>query len=110
MENHGAHQFGYSNSSGLAVWEFSKNGQDIRVRVEGQLILKGSPAMFEAVLSSFGIAYLPEDLISGYVQKGDPVQVLHDWSPRFPSYFIYYPTRRQNLQAFRIIVDALKYS
>jgi DNA-binding transcriptional LysR family regulator len=34
------------------------------------------------------------------------VQVLDDWSPFFDNYFLYYPSRRQNLPALKAIVDA----
>jgi hypothetical protein len=35
--------------------------------------------------------------------------VLDDWSPTFDGYFLYYPSRRQNLPAFKVIVDALRH-
>jgi hypothetical protein len=35
--------------------------------------------------------------------------VLDEWSPTFSGYHIYYPTRRQNLPAFKAIVDALRH-
>ncbi|MEN5363854.1 hypothetical protein [Brevundimonas intermedia] len=36
--------------------------------------------------------------------------VLDGWSPMFDGYFLYYPSRRQNLAAVQIFVDALRYS
>jgi hypothetical protein len=35
--------------------------------------------------------------------------VLDEWSPKFAGYYIYYPSRRQNLPAFKVIVDALRH-
>lgn len=46
---------------------------------------------------------------SGGSPRGELVQVLDDWSPFFDGYFLYYPSRRQNLPAFKVIVDALRY-
>jgi len=34
---------------------------------------------------------------------------MNDWSPFFDGYFLYYPSRRQNLPAFKAIVDALRH-
>jgi DNA-binding transcriptional LysR family regulator len=34
--------------------------------------------------------------------------VLDDRTPKFPGYYLYYPSRRQNLPAFSVIVDALR--
>ncbi len=66
--------------------------------------------MIEAALKGFGIAYLPEDMVTPYVRSGDLVIVLDDWSPKFDGYYIYYPTSRQNSAAFKVIVDALRYN
>ena len=86
-----------------------KDGQDLRVRVDGQLTFNSSYAMIDAALNGYGIAYLPEDLVDRHIASGDLVLVLDEWSPKFPGYYIYYPSRRQNLPAFKVIVDALRY-
>src|SRR3569833_318716 len=84
-----------SRAGGLYAWEFSKNGPEMRVRVDGQLAFNNSYAMIDAALGGLGIAYLPENIVSELVQAGRLVQVLDDWSPTFDGYFIYYPTSRQ---------------
>jgi DNA-binding transcriptional LysR family regulator len=97
-----------STAGGLYAWEFGKDGQELRVRVDGQLTFNTSYAMIDAALNDYGIAYLPEDLVHRHIASGDLVLVLDDWSPIFAGYYIYYPSRRQNLPAFRVIVDALR--
>uniref|UniRef100_A0A9E8CND3 LysR family transcriptional regulator n=1 Tax=Bosea sp. NBC_00436 TaxID=2969620 RepID=A0A9E8CND3_9HYPH len=94
---------------GLYAWEFEKDGQELRVRVSGQLTFNNSYAMIDAAVSGYGIAYLPNDIVERQIVSGDLVQVLDDWSPFFDGYFLYYPSRRQNLPAFKVIVDALRY-
>ena len=64
--------------------------------------------MIDAALNGYGIAYIPEDMVERHIAAGDLVQVLDDWSPMFSGYYIYYPSRRQNLPAFRVIVDTLR--
>ena len=96
-------------AGGLYVWEFEKDGQDLRVRVDGQLAFNSSTAMVDAALSGYGIAYLPEDLVRRHIASGKLVQVLDEWSPEFSGYYIYYPTRRQNMPAFKVVVDALRH-
>ncbi len=97
-------------AGGLYAWEFARDGQDLRVRVEGQLTFSNSYAMIDAALNGFGIAYLPEDIVAQHIAAGELILVLEDWSPFFAGYYIYYPTRRQNLPAFKVIVDALRFS
>jgi DNA-binding transcriptional LysR family regulator len=98
-----------ATAGGLYAWEFGKDGQDLRVRVDGQLTFNRDSAMIDAALSGYGIAYVPEDLVDRHIASGDLVLVLDEWSPRFPGYYIYYPSRRQNLPAFKVVVDALRY-
>ncbi|MBH0239039.1 LysR family transcriptional regulator [Methylobrevis albus] len=97
-----------ARSGGLYAWEFEKDGQELRVRVDGQLTVNTSYAMIDPALRGYGIAFVPEDLVAQHIAAGDLVQVLGDWCPKFPGYFIYYPSRRQSLPAFRVIVDALR--
>jgi DNA-binding transcriptional LysR family regulator len=99
----------HETAGGLYAWEFEKDGQALRVRVSGQLTFNNSYAMIDAAVSGYGIAYVPEDIVKRYITSGALVQVLGDWSPFFDGYFLYYPSRRQNLPAFNILVDALRY-
>jgi DNA-binding transcriptional LysR family regulator len=95
-------------AGGLYAWDFGKDGQELRVRVDGQLTFNTSYAMIDAALNGYGIAYMPEDLVDRHIASGDLVLVLDEWSPMFAGYYIYYPSRRQNLPAFKVIVDALQ--
>lgn len=99
----------HGRSGGLYAWEFEKDGRELRVRVDGQLTLSSSLPMVEAALAGFGIAYVPEDLVADHVAAGRLVQVLGDWSPFFPGYFLYYPGRRQLSPAMAIVIDALRW-
>ena len=93
----------------LYAWEFEKDGKELRIRVDGQLTFNNSYAMIDAARQGFGIAYLPNSIVEPHLASGDLVQVLDDWSPFFDGYFLYYPSRRQTLPAFQIIVEALKH-
>jgi len=99
----------HETAGGLYAWEFEKEGQALRVRVKGQLTFNNSYAMIDAAVSGYGIAYVPENIMERHIASGALMQVLDDWSPLFDGYFLYYPSRRQNLPAFQVIVDALRY-
>ncbi|MBP1847847.1 DNA-binding transcriptional LysR family regulator [Rhizobium petrolearium] len=99
----------HESTGGLYAWEFEKEGQELRVRVSGQLTFNNSYAMIDAAVNGYGIAYVPENIVERHVASGDLIQVLDAWSPFFDGYFLYYPSRRQNLPVFKVIVDALKY-
>ena len=95
-------------SGGLFVWNFERAGREVNVRCEGQLVLNNLPMRLSSVLAGLGLAWLPEDQVLPYLADGRLIRVLDDWSPTFPGYHLYYPSRRQASPAFRVIVDALR--
>lgn len=99
----------HETRGGIYAWEFEKDGQAVNVRVDGQLTCNNSYAMMEPVLSGLGVAFLPNTIADPYVASGDLILLLDDWSPFFDGYFLYYPTRRQNLPVFKLVLDALRH-
>jgi DNA-binding transcriptional LysR family regulator len=98
-----------THGGSLYAWEFERNGRDLTVRVDGQLVFNGAGAMLDAALKGFGLAYLTEGHVQPYVAQGRLVRVLADWCPPFSGYHLYYPSRRQPSLAFSLLVDALRY-
>jgi DNA-binding transcriptional LysR family regulator len=94
---------------GLFAWEFEKNGHELKVRVEGQLVFNNIALRLNAALAGFGLTYLPEDMVKPHLAKRQLVRVLADWCPPFSGYHLYYPSRRQHTPAFTLLVDALRY-
>lgn len=97
-----------TSGGGLYAWEFQKGRRDVRMRVDGQLIFNSTLPMVEAAIAGYGIAYVPEDIVAEHVTAGSLRIVLDDWSPKFAGYYLYYPSRRQNSPAFKIVVEALR--
>lgn len=98
----------HETSGALYAWEFEKDGQEVNVRVDGQLTFNNSYAMMGPVLAGLGVAFVPNSLADDHVASGALTLLLDDWSPYFDGYFLYYPTRRQNLPVFKVIAEALR--
>lgn len=94
---------------GLYAWEFERDGREVRVRVEGQLVFNGIFQILDAALAGFGLAHVPEDLAQPYLARGRLQRVLEDWCPPWSGYHLYYPSRRQPSAAFALLVDALRH-
>lgn len=94
---------------GVYVWEFEKDGRELNVRVDGQLVFNNLALRLNAALAGFGLAYLPEDQVRPYLADGNLVRVLADWCPPYSGYHLYYPSRRQPTPAFALLVEALRY-
>jgi DNA-binding transcriptional LysR family regulator len=94
---------------GLYAWEFERNGRELRVRVDGRLVFGTTALILEAALAGFGLAFLPEQQVREHLESGALVRVLANWCPPFTGYHLYYPSRRQPMAAFALLVDALRY-
>lgn len=94
---------------GFYAWEFEKDGRELKVRVEGQLAFDRIDLIREAVLAGFGIAFLPADYVQPHIANARLVPLLEDWSAPWPGYHLYYPSRRQESLAFRLLIEALRY-
>jgi DNA-binding transcriptional LysR family regulator len=89
--------------------EFEKNGREVKVHVEGQLVFNNLALRLDAAMAGLGLAYLPEDQVLTHIAAGRLIRVLADWCPPFSGYHLYYPSRRQPTSAFAVVVEALRY-
>ncbi len=94
---------------GLYAWEFTQADEEMRVRVEGQLVFNNILLMLKAALAGFGLAYLALDQVQPYLDDGRLIQVLADWCPPYAGHHLYYPSRRRHSPAFALLIDALRY-
>ena len=95
---------------GLYAWEFERDGRELRVRVDGQLILNSLPQRIDAAENGLGLAYVPEDAVQDALAESRLVRVLEAWCPAFTGYHLYYPSRRQHTTAFALLIAALRHS
>jgi DNA-binding transcriptional LysR family regulator len=94
---------------GLFPWEFEKDGREVKVRVDGQLVFNSIRPRLESALQGLGLTYMPQDILDHHIAAGDLIHVLADWCPAFPGYHLYYPSRRHASPAFSLLVEALRY-
>ncbi len=98
----------FTTAGGLYPWEFKEAGRSFQVRVDGSLIFNDSDLILAAALGGQGIAYLYEDQVADHVANGRLIQVLQEWCPTFPGYYLYHPNRRQTPPALTALIDVLQ--
>jgi DNA-binding transcriptional LysR family regulator len=108
LTSHNCGNLRMATHGGLYAWEFVQDGRELNVQVPGQIIFNTSAQLLNAALEGYALTYAPEDVIQPHVEAGRLVRVLEDWSRIFPGYHLYYPSRRQSLPAFALVVEALK--
>jgi DNA-binding transcriptional LysR family regulator len=106
---HNCISFRLPTSGGLYAWELRKGRRQLRVRVEGQLILNRMYEVMDAALAGLGLAFIPEDIALGQLAAGRLRLVLEDWCPTFSGLHAYYPSRRHTSRAMTLLLAALKY-
>ena len=91
------------------AWEFAKDGREVNVRVEGQLTFNSIIPILGAALDGHGLAFVPEYMTRPYLETGELVEVLGDWSIMWQGYHLYYPNRRQASPAFAALIEAIRH-
>lgn len=109
LEDHACINMRLPTLGGIYAWEFEKGSREVNVRVEGQLTVNDIAVIRRAALSGVGLAFIPEDIIERDLKSEKLVRVLSDWTPPFPGYHLYYPSRRQQSVAFTALVEALRH-
>jgi DNA-binding transcriptional LysR family regulator len=94
---------------GVFPWGLEKNGREVKVRSEGQLIFNQLSLRINAALDGLGLAYVPEDQALPHIAKGKLKRALEDWCPSFPGYHLYYPSRRHSSPALTLLIETLRY-
>ena len=101
---------GFRFSNGLYRWEFEKGRKALTVSPEGPASFDDPDLVIQAVLNGVGVGTAMEATIRGVIAEGRLVQVLEDWCPSFPGYFLYYPSRRNQPAALVALIDSLRNS
>lgn len=92
----------------MQPWEFTRDGRDFSVEVDGRLVVNDTALGLQAVRLGTGLAQVLEwqaadDLASGALQ-----QVLDAWQAPFAGWHIYYPAREHMAPKLRVFIDFLR--
>jgi DNA-binding transcriptional LysR family regulator len=77
---------------------------------QGPVTFDDPDIMIQAVLNGVGIGMVIEESVAEFIAKGLLVQVLSDWCPAFPGYFLYYPSRQNQPAALTALINTLRLS
>ncbi|WP_102227094.1 LysR family transcriptional regulator [Acidimangrovimonas sediminis] len=98
-----------STHGGLYAWEFEdKDGHEINVKVTGQACFNTVNPVMRAAVDGHGLALIPERLAAEHVAAGRLQVCLADYSPSFPGFHLYYPSRQRPSSAFEVVLEALR--
>jgi DNA-binding transcriptional LysR family regulator len=108
LDRHVCVNYRLIGGGGLLPWEFERDGQDVKARPSGQLIVNDETLAGAAVRAGAGLGYMMEHDVEADIATGALVQVMAKWCPTFPGCHLYYPSR-QVTPALRALIDALRW-
>ena len=108
LTQHSCIGFRLTTQGGIYAWEFEKDGLEIKMKINGQWVFNESYHSADAVRLGLGIAYIPEDMVEDDLHCGRLIKVLDEYSIQFSGYHLYYPHRRQQSPALRLVIDTLR--
>ncbi len=92
----------------LVSWKFENGGEALDVLPEGRLTVSSAHNELQAAVAGCGLAHVFEDYATPYLTNGRLTEVLKDWSPLLPSWYLYYPSKRHSSAAMRALVSFLR--
>lgn len=92
----------------LVTWRFTNGSEELDVTPVGRLTLSSAHNEVQAALAGKGIAHVLDDYAKPHIETGLLTEILVEWRPALPSWFLYYPNRRLPSAAMRAFLDYMK--
>ena len=92
----------------LMAWEFTRDGHDFEVEVNGRLVFNEMKLIHMAVCAGLGMAQSFEALLTADIAAGRLRSVLQRWQQPFAGFHLYYPAREQMAPKLRVFIDYLR--
>jgi DNA-binding transcriptional LysR family regulator len=89
-------------------WEFAEAGQDFAVDVAPEITTNDMGLMIRLAVSGAGITFGLEESFRPGIGRGDLLPVLEEFSPFFPGFYLYYPSRRNVPPKLRALLDHIR--
>ena len=105
LHQHRCINFQWPGGGDIYRWEFSRGKRSLEIAVKGSLIVNDTELMLTAALDGAGVAYMIDYQVQPWIEQGRLVRFLEGWSPRFPGFYLYHPSRRHVPPALRAFID-----
>lgn len=89
-------------------WEFEEDGREFSVSVADTITTTDMALMINLAIAGAGISFGMEDSFRPAIARGELVPILEDFCPRFPGFYLYYPSRRNMAPKLRALVEHLR--
>jgi DNA-binding transcriptional LysR family regulator len=88
-------------------WPFTEDGHDFSVAVRDRVLTNDDALLLRLARDGIGLTLGREEAVRPWIERGELVAVLEEFSGRFAGFYLYYPARRQASPALRALIDYL---
>jgi DNA-binding transcriptional LysR family regulator len=108
LHQHDCITYRQRSSNAIYRWEFTENGKDFAVAVDGRVLINDADLMVRSAIDGLGLAYTLESRVRAELASQRLLRVLDDFCTPFPGFFLYYPSREQLSPKLKALVEFLK--
>ena len=105
LVRHNCVRFRFAATGAIYKWEFQMADRLVEHEVKGSLTISDTLFSVEAALEGIGLAYTFEPLARAHIKAKRLKRVLTPFSPVFPGFYLYYPSRRNQSTKLKALVD-----
>ncbi|MES2688537.1 MAG: LysR family transcriptional regulator [Pseudomonadota bacterium] len=110
LTHHNCIRFRFAGMGAIFKWEMKMKDKVVEYEVKGNLTISDSLFGVEAALEGVGLAYTFEQLALPHIKAKRLKRVLTSFSPTFPGFYLYYPSRRNQSTKLKALIEYAKES
>ena len=105
LVDHNCVRFRFAGTGAIYKWEFQVDGRVVEYEIRGNLTITDSLFNIEAALDGIGLVYTFEQLALPHVRAKRLKRVLTAFSPTFPGFYLYYPSRHDQPSKLKALIE-----
>ena len=108
LVRHNCIRFRFAGTGVIYKWEFQIDGRLVEYEVKSNLTISDTLFSVDAALEGVGLAYTFEQLALPHIRAKRLKRVLTSFSPTFPGFYLYYPSRSNQPTKLKALIDYAK--
>lgn len=109
LVRHNCIRLRFAATGAIFKWEFEVDGRLVNYEVKGNLTISDTLFSLDAALEGVGLAYTFEQLALPHIRAKRLKRVLASYSPTFPGFYLYYPSRRNQSTKLKALVEYIRH-
>lgn len=105
LAHHNCIRFRFAATGAIYKWEFELDERLVEYEIHGNLTISDSLFGLDAALEGVGLAYTFEQLARPYIRAKRLKRVLTSFSPNFPGFYLYYPSRHDQPTKLKALIE-----